>query len=203
MWILSSEANKNNQKYFDALQCSWPFCPLGRAGSQGWPVYVALGWNTQQNISSHHIWAGKSNLFAFVSVFHFFTHYVLFLQANPLQFLSLVSKSVWTITDYGILPMSAHSSFWSWDCGKCRENRHASINTRACHCSKSSWVRLSEENIMKTIPVIGPFSFWFLSEFSLQCLPPAYTWGFFLCTKVKHKTLRPQLLWEKRVMSKG
>lgn len=185
------------------MPCSIPdlSAPLDRQAPKA-DLYVwHLGEtpNTEYGLTPQLSW--KNNLFAFVSIFHFFTHYVLFLQANPLQFLSLVAKSVWTITGYGILLMSAHSSFWSWDYGKWRAKRHASINMRACHCSKSSWVRLLEENIKKTIPVIGPFSFWFHSEFPLQCLPPAYTLGFLLCTKVKHETLRPQLLWEKRVMS--
>lgn len=147
-------------------------------------------------MASHHIWAAKSSLFAFVSsifllIMSYFYRQIL---CSFCPWLVRVSEQSLTMAS---LLMSSHSSFWSWDCGKWRASRHASIDMRACHCSKSRWVRLSEENIKKTIPMFGTFSFWFLSEFSLQCLPPAYTLGFFVCPKVKHNALKTPTLVRK------
>lgn len=155
-----------------------------------------------QNMASHHIWAAKSSLFAFVSsifllIMSYFYRQIL---CSFCPWLLRVSEQSLTMSS---LLISARSSFWSWDCGKWRTSRHASIDMRACHCSKSRWVRLFEENIKKTIPMIGTFSFWFLSEFSLQCLPPAYTLGVLSVQKWNTRHWRPQPLWEKRVTSTG
>lgn len=94
----------------------------------------------------------------------------LFLQAIPLQFQSWVAKSVKAVADYGIFARVCTKPFLDLRLCKWRANRHVSINMRHCHYSKSNWVRLFEENVKITIPMIGTFAFSFFSEFSLQHL---------------------------------
>lgn len=137
---------------------------------------MAPGWDTP-----HRVWPcitselEKSNFFAFVSIFLFFIHYIPFLQTIPLQFQSLVAKSVWATADYGIFAHVCTKLFLVLRLCKWRANRHVSINMRHRHYGKSSWVRLFGENIKKTIPIMGTFGFSLLSEFSLQRVPPAFT----------------------------